>query len=83
MKEGSDLQKEFLIQLGLRIKHIRIEKGLSQSHVVNRCGKERQSYQRVETGNINPSIWHLQHIASALDVELKELLDVDFVKPLL
>lgn len=76
-----DVQKEFLKQLGQRIKDIRKQKGLSQSEVANRCGKERQSYQRVETGNINPTIWYLQHIATALDVEIKELLDVQLIKP--
>lgn len=81
-ENGTDeLQKEFLVQLGQRIKEIRTLKGLSQSEVANRCGKERQSYQRVETGNINPTIWYLQHIATALDVELKELINTDLTKP--
>lgn len=75
------LQQEFLKQIGARIKQVRKDKGLSQSEVANRCGKERQSYQRVETGNINPTIWYLQHIATALDVELKELLNTELVKP--
>lgn len=75
MKETDELQKEFLLKLGQRIKEIRKEKGLSQSEVANRCDKERQSYQRVETGNINPTIWYLQHLAKALEVDLKELVD--------
>ena len=78
MGEKDKLQKEFLIKLGKRIKEIRIQKGLSQSELANLCGKERQSYQRVETGNINPTIWYLYHIASALDVDLRDILDVDF-----
>ena len=74
-------QSEFLFQLGQRIKKIRKEKGLSQSEVANKCGKERQSYQRVETGNINPTIWYLQHIAKALDMDMKMLLDCELIKP--
>jgi len=74
-------QSEFLFQLGQRIKKIRKEKGLSQSEVANKCGKERQSYQRVETGNINPTIWYLQHIATALDMDMKMLLDCELIKP--
>jgi putative transcriptional regulator len=69
-------QKEFLIQLGERIREIRKSKGLSQSEVANICGKERQSYQRVETGNINPTIWYLNHLAEALEVPLAELVDL-------
>jgi len=81
MNETDNLRKEFLVQLGQKIKQIRIKKNMSQSEVANRCGKERQSYQRVETGNINASIWYLQHIATALDIELKELLNTKLVKP--
>ena len=40
-------QSEFLFQLGQRIKKIRKEKGLSQSEVANKCGKERINIQRV------------------------------------
>jgi transcriptional regulator with XRE-family HTH domain len=80
MEETDKLQKEFLQIVGKNIREIRIKKGLSQSEVANRCGKERQSYQRVETGNINATIWYLQHIAQALGVELKELVDVSFSK---
>ena len=80
MKETDKLQKEFLIKLGNRIREIRIERGLSQSEVANLCGKERQSYQRVESGNINATVWYLQHIASALKVEVKDLLNTDLPK---
>lgn len=81
MKETDKLRREFLKKLGQRIKEIRLEKNLSQSELANLCGKDRQSYQRVESGNINPTIWYLQHIAVALDVELRDILNVDLSKP--
>jgi putative transcriptional regulator len=80
MKEAPGLQKEFLKILGNHIREIRKQKGMSQSQVANLCGKERQSYDRVENGRINPTVWYLQHIADALGVELKELLDVKLPK---
>lgn len=80
MEETHKLQKEFLELIGKNIREIRIKKGLSQAEVANRCGKERQSYQRVETGNINATVWYLQHIAQALEVDLKDLVDVSFLK---
>ena len=80
MNETDKLQKEFLMMLGKRIRELRLKKGLSQSELANLCGKERQSYQRVETGNINPTIWYLHHISSALDIDFKEMLDIDFPK---
>lgn len=81
MNKIDSLQKQFLVQLGQQIKQIRISKNMSQSEVANRCGKERQSYQRVETGNINASIWYLQHIATALNVEINEFLKTELVRP--
>lgn len=75
-----DPQKEFLLQLGQRIRTLRKQKGLSQAELAHKCGKDRQSYQRVETGNINPTIWYLQHIATALETDLKTLLDIDLPK---
>lgn len=78
VKETDKLQKEFLVALGNKIREIRIEKGLSQSEVAHLCGKERQSYQRVEKGNINPTAWYLHHIAMALKVDLKDLFNVEF-----
>tara|TARA_B110001469_G_C9642189_1_gene323260 strand:- start:222 stop:467 length:246 start_codon:yes stop_codon:yes gene_type:complete len=76
-----DVQIKFLKELGNHIKSIRKKKKMSQSEVANLCGKERQSYQRVESGNINPTVWYLQHIAISLEVELKDLLDVKLPKP--
>ena len=78
MKQEETLRKEFLRLLGQRIKALRLERGLSQAEVANICGKERQSYQRIELGKVNPTIWYLQHIASALKVELKDLVDLRF-----
>lgn len=80
MEETDKLQKEFLELIGKNIREIRVRKGLSQAEVANRCGKERQSYQRVESGTINATIWYLEHIAQALEVELKELVDIKFMK---
>jgi len=77
----SELQKIFLKKLGLHLRSIRKSKGLSQSEVAHLCGKESQSHQRVESENINLTVWYLQHIALALEVTLKDLLDVDLVYP--
>ena len=82
MNEDKVIQIEFLQKIGQRIKELRLSKGLSQSELANLCGKDRQSYQRVELGRINPTIWYLQHIATALDVELKDLLDIKLPKPI-
>ena len=69
------MQKEQLLKkLGNRIKKIRLEKGLSQGELANSIGKDQQSIQRLEAGNVNPSIVYLYEVANGLDVELDELL---------
>ena len=81
MNDNEEIKYQFLKDLGSRIREIRIQKGLSQSEVANRCGKERQSYQRVESGNVSPTLWYLQHIAMALEVDLKDLIPENPTKP--
>jgi len=74
MLNNKDKQLIFLKELGQNIKTIRLSKGLSQSELANLCGKERQSYQRIELGTVNASIWYLKHIAIALEVDIKDFL---------
>ena len=78
---SNEIQKDFLKKLGKQIKKIRTERGLTQTALAHLCGKDSQSLQRVESGNTNPTAWYLQHIAVALNVEVKELFDTDLPKP--
>ena len=66
---------EFLKQLGEHLRKLREERNLTQFDLANLIGKDRQSYQRIEAGTTNPTIWYLQNIADALGLSLKELLD--------
>ena len=66
-----DLQK----LLGSHIRKIREKKSLSQKDLANAIGKDQQSIQRIETGNINPSFYYLFEISKGMNVTLKELLD--------
>ena len=65
----------FLKRLGERIAKIREEKKLNQSQLAIECDKDRQSINRLEKGNVNPSAYYLLQISKALDVPLKELLN--------
>lgn len=64
-----------LIELGLVVKKIREDKGFSQSELAYSIGKDQQSIQRLEKGNINPSYIYLLEVCEGLDISLKELLD--------
>ena len=63
----------FLKELGLRIRELRLKKGLTQQFVAAALNKEQQSYQRIEAGNTNASIYYLYEISQVLDVDLSEI----------
>lgn len=68
--------KEVLLKrLGARIREIRKDKGMSQVELAHHIGKDQQSIQRLESGNVNPSYFYLYEIAGGLAIELKELLE--------
>ena len=77
-------KSEILKLIGKRIKEMRESKGLSQVDVVGRMRGEIDptNISRIESGRTNPTLLTLFRLAEALDVQPKELLDVDFQKGL-
>lgn len=63
---------------------MRESKGLSQVDVVGRMQGEIDptNISRIESGRTNPTVLTLFRLAEALDIQVKELLDVDFQKVL-
>jgi transcriptional regulator with XRE-family HTH domain len=79
-KSSKDL--EFLVQIGLRIQQIRRSKGITQMELSYRCEMERSNMRRIEAGGTNPTILTLRKIASALGVEIDEILkEVQAIHP--
>lgn len=69
------MEKEAALRaLGQRIREIRKEKGISQKTLAHSVGKDQQSIQRLEAGNINPSFYYLHEIAIGLDTTVAALL---------
>lgn len=66
----------FLKQVGIRIRTIRIQHGLTQEQLSFEANIELSQINRIELGKINTSLSHLKIIADALQVHPKELLDV-------
>ena len=64
-----------LKQFGLHVKNIRLSKNFTQIQVSSAMGKDQQSLQRVESGNINPSLFYLIELAEALDIDLQDLVN--------
>jgi len=68
-------KEAFLKNLGNNIARLRKEAGLSQVELAVRCGKDKQSINRIEKGGHNPSAYILQEIASVLKVPVKEFFE--------
>ena len=65
------LQKAF----GNHVKQLRVNKNLTQIDVSSRMDKDQQSLQRVESGNVAPSLYYLFELAQGLGVSITELMD--------
>lgn len=66
-------QKDFQIQLGKRIMQLRKQKKLSQVEFAYMLDKEKQNYNKIETGKTNTTAWTLHRIATLLEVPIQEL----------
>jgi len=72
------MEKEVILkELGKRIREIRIEKGITQVQLAHSIGKDQQSIQRLEAGNINPSYYYLCEIAEGLKISIEEIIKQD------
>ena len=60
--------------IGERIKKIRLEKGMTQKEVAEKCGLFDSTIRKYESGRQNPKIETVEKIANALGVETSELL---------
>jgi transcriptional regulator with XRE-family HTH domain len=61
------------LSIGERIRHIRLQKGLSQRDIEKASGLLRSYLSRVEHGHTVPSLETLERLAAALDLPLYRL----------
>ena len=61
------------MSIGLRIRHLREQKGLSQGDIERQTGMLRGYISRVEHGHTTPSVETLHRFAAALDVPMYRL----------
>lgn len=61
--------------LGLRVRELRAERGVTQEEFAERCGVFRTYMSRVEAGKANPTLTMLYVFAAALSVTIHELLE--------
>ena len=65
---------ELLIQLGKRIKKLRLRRGWTQVVMAEKIGIDRSFLADIERGKRNVSILNLDLIAKGLDVSISKLL---------
>ncbi|MEW7281028.1 helix-turn-helix transcriptional regulator [Aquimarina sp. 2201CG1-2-11] len=70
----------FYIQLGNRIRAIRLQQKLSQSELGYRAELDKSVIQRLEMARTNATIKTLLKIANAFDITLSELCDIEAIE---
>ena len=69
MKTSNSIQA----QLGQRVKQLRLQKGLSQEALAEKCGLDRTYVSGIERGVRNPTLEVLHIIANGLNIDLASL----------
>jgi transcriptional regulator with XRE-family HTH domain len=70
-----DRVRERRVRFGDAVRERRIAAGLSQEALAERCGVDRKSISRMETGAFSPSLDRVWVVAEALDVTMHELFE--------
>ena len=72
-------KSEILKKVGKRIKEVRESKGISQVELVGKLSGEIDptNISRIEAGRTNPTVFTLFRIAEALEIQAKDLIDVE------
>lgn len=70
------LKQEIPVKIGLRIRSLRIHKGLTQTELANLIASDRQYMYKIESGRVSVSIVKLAIIAAAMKVSLSELTEI-------
>ncbi len=65
---------ELTIQFGLRVRDLRIQKGITQENLAFICNLDRSYMGRIERGEVNPTLERVYEIARALGISPYDLL---------
>lgn len=61
---------------GERIRAVRKKMGLTQKQLADRCGMADSAIRKYESGRINPKLETIQRIATAMNADLLEFVDI-------
>ena len=63
---------KFLINLGAKIRELRLNKEMTQIELATRCNFGKASMSRIESGETNITVLTLNRISKALEVDITE-----------
>ncbi|MBS1594097.1 MAG: helix-turn-helix transcriptional regulator [Bacteroidetes bacterium] len=69
-------KEQLLKNFGKRLVMLRKEQNLSQSDLARLTGKDRQNIYRIEKGDLNPTLFQLTELATALKISVSELVNL-------
>ena len=72
------VNEQFVIEFGLHLRKIRMEKNISMQTLADMVNVEYSQISRIEHGKINTSLSMVYELALALEIEVKELFDFSF-----
>lgn len=70
-------EESFILNLGIHIRQLRDKKNMSQQDLANDSGITKSQIARIERAEINTTVRTLIKIANALEIEPKELLNIN------
>ncbi len=69
-------KKDVSKKVGIKIRELRLSKGLSMEQLAFDAGMEYTQLSRIELGKINTSIYHVYKISNSLSVTVPEIFNV-------
>ena len=69
------MKREVLVKFGKKVRDERTKLGLSQEELASRAGVHRTYIGMIERGEKNITLLNMEKFASALNLELRQLID--------
>jgi transcriptional regulator with XRE-family HTH domain len=67
--------EKFIKALGMRVREVRLAKGMTMEQLADEAKMDYQQVLRVENGKVNATVSTMHRIATALNVPLSEIFD--------
>ncbi|MGV3630258.1 MAG: helix-turn-helix domain-containing protein [Bacteroidota bacterium] len=69
-----DKNKQYLQHIGNNLRKIRTKAGFSQQELADNSNVAKSTIQRIEKGDLNPSVTLMKNISDALNIDLSSMI---------